>query len=218
MTVQRGIYRPVVKVDLHPLYASEEAPMDRPQLGIVHTTQGHNVPGLADITGVAKFLDDRGLEIHAILDAEANWGMSLDPNRRDLLDIRRYDHVGTPPGSPSNNSRCIGVEQIGMAETDQPTWFDKFADQLRAIARFMAYCRADPAIALPLNVVSGGPDRIVPEGPRGWCGHFDVSGVGGHWDPGPGYPLKFVVETLARSYYANGWTAGGNAVLIEKRP
>lgn len=35
---------------------------------------------------------------------------------------------------------------------------------------------------------------LVRSSDRGVCGHVDVSGQGGHWDPGPAFPMDHVIQ------------------------
>lgn len=208
-----AVHRPACAFDLYPFFGAEEREPFihvKPDLGVVHITVSPNRPGLDDILGVARYLDDNGLEIAAMVDQEANLAMSLVPvgPRQGLLHLAQYDHAR------GVNDRAIGIETVGYLKTRQDWWL-QFAAQIDKTARFLAYCRADPAIDLPLVHLTNA-ERAA--GKRGWIGHYQVPGTD-HTDPGPGYPLTFMIETMARHYWQIGWKANAaKAPIIVRRP
>lgn len=191
----RGVYRPVVQRDLSALFAGESKGRLDPKLVVLHTTESHDRPGLADIDGVAAYLDrhPQDLAVHLIVDKDGNSGAVLTVNG-NVAPVVFYHAGGV-------NGEAFGIEQIGTASTTRAGWWLR-PKQLVKVARWLAYFKA--AYGIPLEHSTT----------HGVCRHVDVSGKGGHWDPGPGYPFRFVL-TLARTYYRFGWTSGG--MLVEKR-
>jgi N-acetyl-anhydromuramyl-L-alanine amidase AmpD len=195
----RGVYRPVVQMNLNPLFADEVKGRIQPRIVVLHTTESHDAPGLADVKGVAGFLDrhSQDLAIHLIVDEEGNSAAFLERAGKDggHLAPVKFFHAG------GVNGYSIGIEQIGFAKTPLAGWWRR-PKQLLKVARWLAYCHAHFGIPL------------VHSTTHGVCRHVDVSGPGGHWDPGPGYPFRFVL-TLARACAKFGWTSGG--VLAARR-
>lgn len=123
-----------------------------------------------------------GLSISRYLarhDVEADVHVVIDCNGKTyrlVPDGRKAWHVGAA------NGYTLGIEQVGRAA--QTSWPDA---QVRAAARQMAYwCRK-------YNI----PVRHSTS--HGIAYHRDVSGPGGHWDPGYHYPLDKFLK-LVRSY------------------
>jgi N-acetyl-anhydromuramyl-L-alanine amidase AmpD len=74
------------------------------------------------------------------------------------------------------NSRSLNIEQIGFASQSKAFWKKETRRQLNAGARIVAEWSIKYDIPL------------VHRAPNGVAGHVDVSGPGGHWDPGPNFP------------------------------
>jgi N-acetyl-anhydromuramyl-L-alanine amidase AmpD len=187
----RGVYRPVVQRNLNPLFAGEIKGRIDPKIVVLHTTESHDHAGLKDIDGVAAFLDRHpsDLAVHLIVDKDGNSAAFLESTSGGHLAPVKFYHAG------GANSTSIGIEQIGFAGTLRAGWWLR-PKQLVKVARWLAYCHV--WFDIPL----------VHSTEHGICRHVDVSGPGGHWDPGPGYPFGFVLK-LARTYARFGWTSGG---------
>jgi N-acetyl-anhydromuramyl-L-alanine amidase AmpD len=123
-----------------------------------------------------------GLSISKYLaraDVQADVHVVIDCNGkayRLVPDGRKAWHVAAA------NGYTLGIEQVGRAA--QTSWPDA---QVRAAAKQMAYwCRK---YNIPVRHSST----------HGIAYHRDVSGPGGHWDPGYHYPLDKFLK-LVRSY------------------
>lgn len=95
------------------------------------------------------------------------------------------------------NGYSIGIEQVGKAGQTREQWLDSYSmNVLRNTARLVA-------------VLAGMYDLLIEHvstdlgSARGVCTHHDVTqdlcGGKGHWDPGPNYPIDYVL-TMARAY------------------
>lgn len=95
------------------------------------------------------------------------------------------------------NGYSVGIEQAGRAAQTVEQWADEYSMAvLRNTARLVALIAG--LYDLPIE------HCVNPKAPgaRGVCTHQDVSKAwavkGGHWDPGPNYPLDFVLQ-MART-------------------
>jgi hypothetical protein len=85
------------------------------------------------------------------------------------------------------NPYSVNSELCGFASWGPGEW-QKHPDMLDNCARWIAEeCRH-----YGLPIVKLGPNE-ASHGGRGVCGHVDVSGPGGHWDPGPDFPWAKVI-------------------------
>jgi N-acetylmuramoyl-L-alanine amidase len=143
----------------------------KPRLIVLHTTEGHNRPGLSDLRGLVSFFDNPSSQVssHVANDAEGN-DARIVPDERKAFTQAAF------------NSVSLSIEQIGFASQSQ------FPDaQLRNTARWIAHWSRKFGIP------------ITHSTSHGVCQHKDLGlQGGGHQDCGPNYPLAKVLS-IARS-------------------
>jgi N-acetyl-anhydromuramyl-L-alanine amidase AmpD len=139
----------------------------RPDTIIIHTTEGHNRPGVSDLLGLAGWFNNPSAQ------ASSHFGVDQEGNTiRMVADERKAWTSG------DWNSRSLNIEHVGFASTSNSVWRRTYRKGLWASALIAArWC-------LEFNI----PVRRKPG--NGFCGHRDVSGPGGHTDPGENWPWK----------------------------
>lgn len=145
----------------------------KPRLIILHTTEGHNRAGVSDLTGLASWFNGS-------LKISSHYGVDSEGNSiRMVPDDEVAYHAGWV------NQWSLGIEQVGFASTKKKNWVINYHRGLYRVAAILADWHIKYGIPLKFS-------RF-----KGVCGHKNVSGPGGHWDPGPDYPLEYVL-TWAR--------------------
>ena len=91
------VARPRVDVDLRPYFKGEERGHSVKELIVCHETVSYNREGFGDIQSVAAYMDSVGLEIHGIIDSEANSGWCYDANAI-------YDHAASGDGNVTRSA------------------------------------------------------------------------------------------------------------------
>jgi hypothetical protein len=184
--------RPKIQLDLRPYFQNEANGHQRKSMIVLHETVSHDRPGTGDLAGVAQFLDDEGLEIHGIIDAEANSAWCYD--RRAI-----YDH--TRSGECNVNSKSVGFEQVSDIPFLPTNALRKAAwdprgprrKQLLKVAEWCAWLHKSEGVPL---VYSKGREP-------GITSHWSVSRTcldgDGHWDchpvhEGGHYPIMYVIR------------------------
>ncbi len=143
----------------------------KPRLIVLHTTEGHNRPGLGDLRGLVSYFDNPRNQVssHVANDAEGN-DARIVPDERKAFTQAAF------------NSIALSIEQIGFASQTQ---FPQA--QLENTARWIAHWSSKWGIPIRHSTTSG------------VCQHRDLgSAGGGHVDCGPNYPLGRVLS-MARS-------------------
>jgi hypothetical protein len=136
-----------------------------PKIIVLHSTEGHNRPGISDLRGLASFMDGDGTSVHAANDAEGNCAR-LCPDDFKAFHCASY------------NSAALGIEQIGFAA--QNSWPDA---QIDNTAKWVAYWAKKYNIPLKRSTS------------HGVCTHSDLGpSGGGHTDPGSAYPFNDVLS------------------------
>lgn len=147
---------------------------------VVHDTEGANLPGIADLKGLAAYFDKPTTQAssHVATDAEGQ-------SARMVPDDRKAWHVAY------YNSASLGIEQIGFAT--QKAWTVR---QQKETARWLAYWSRKHGIPLQKGKVAA--DGLILR--AGVVRHSELGNLGGgHHDPGEAYPLHQVLE-YARHY------------------
>lgn len=143
----------------------------KPRIIVLHTTEGHNRPGLSDLHGLVSFFDNPSSQVssHVANDADGN-DARIVPDERKAFTQAAF------------NSVALSIEQIGSAsQTNFPE------AQLRNTARWIAHW--SKKFGIPITHSTS----------HGVCQHRDLgSAGGGHHDCGPHYPLTRVLA-MARS-------------------
>jgi N-acetyl-anhydromuramyl-L-alanine amidase AmpD len=152
-----------------------------PRIIVLHSTEGQNVKGLADLIGLGGWFANTGAQVssHCATDADGQSARYVSD------DVKAWHCAGY-------NSLALGIEQVGRAAQARSSWTEA---QLRETSRWIAYWSRKWGIPIQKGVVSNG--RILRPGV---VTHADLGVLGGgHHDPGEAYPLK-VVLTHARRY------------------
>ena len=124
----------------------------------------------------------------------------------DCNSIQQYLPVNAIAwGAPYENRDCIHIEQVGYAKWSRSEWL-KTKEYLDRVAWLLAkLCKE---YGIPIRVLT---DDQVRRNVKGIMTHGQATRVhkvaGGHVDPGPGYPMDWVIKK-AKLYY--------NAELIDK--
>jgi len=143
----------------------------KPRIIVLHTTEGHNRPGLSDLRGLVSFFDNPRSQVssHVANDAEGN-------------DARIVPDEAKAFTQAAFNSVALSIEQIGFASQKE---FPQA--QLENTARWIAHWSKKWGIPIKHSTTSG------------VCQHRDLGAAGGgHVDCGPNYPLGKVLS-MARS-------------------
>jgi N-acetyl-anhydromuramyl-L-alanine amidase AmpD len=138
----------------------------KPRIIVLHTTEGHNRPGLSDLQGLASFFDSPNNQVssHIANDAEGH-DARMVPDERKAWTQAAF------------NSVSLSIEQIGQAA--QTEWNDA---QLDNTARWIAHWSKKWGIP------------ITHSTDHGVCQHSDLGAKGGgHHDCGQGYPFARVL-------------------------
>lgn len=154
----------------------------RPALIVIHTTEGADHPGITDLRGLGDLFDSAG--------AEAS---STVANDREGNDARFVEDARKPWTQSADNSFCLSIEQVAFAKTSREDWYRQRSHQLANTAKWIAYWSERWEIPIRRGVAPAG--FLVRSGVASHK-QLGIPG-GGHWDPGPGYPMDYVL-TLAR--------------------
>lgn len=151
---------------------------NRADVIVLHSTESHDRPGTSDVEGILTYLEGKDYGVHYVVDGDGNIG-------RGAYHHQRVSHC------KGANSFAIGIEMIGRAAWPMKRWsFDpdtrKARKQLAAVAKLIAHISREESIPLRMSTTLGvACHRDFPEG--------------GHWDPGPGFPIGWVMKR-ARLY------------------
>jgi len=143
------------------------------RLVVVHTAEG---PLTYDALG--NYFDNPSVQ------ASSHVGIDSTPGR-----IGEYVKRGNKAWTQGNaNPYSVAVELCGFAAWTPDQW-RAHPVMLDNCARWIAEECAH--FGIPIRKLSSGQAQ---SGDRGVCGHVDISGVGGHWDPGPNFPYSRVLQ------------------------
>lgn len=150
----------------------------RPGMIVIHTTEGADHKGIVDLSGLGSFFDQSSVQAssHVANDKEGN----------DARFVRDGDKAWT---CSEDNPFTLNIEQIAFARTARHDWYEDRWRQLDNTARWIAYWSEKYDIPIRRGVAPAG---ILLR--KGVASHkqLGISG-GGHWDPGPGFPMKYVL-------------------------
>jgi N-acetylmuramoyl-L-alanine amidase len=146
----------------------------KPRLIVLHTTEGHNRPGLDDLRGLVSFFNNPSAQVssHVANDAEGNDARMVPDDRKAFTQA-------------AFNSVALSIEQIGFASQK------KFPEpQLRNTALWIAHWSKRHGIPIKRSTT------------HGICQHKELGAQGGgHSDCGPNYPIDEVLS-MARKMAA----------------
>lgn len=175
MRQPRVDYDALGKVSIHGAH-------QHPTFGVWHSTESHEAAGIRDLQGIVGYWQHStpGLGAHIIIDRDGHSAYCARPTQ-------------TTWAVQNHNTGGVHIELVGFAKFAPKTWFLR-RKQLHKLARWMAWLNLEYNIPLRFSTA------------HGWSRHLDQSRAygGSHWDPGFGFPRKFVLR-LAQSYRAEGW-------------
>lgn len=176
--MRKSVRRPRVDVDLRGLVETHGT--HAPVRGVVHDTECGDLPGDAELRGVARFWERQheGLGAELLIDKDGLSGVCAEPNQICWAVAGR-------------NTGSYHVELIGFARFKGFQWIRR-RKQLDKLARHMAWLNLEYGIELRRD-----PDT-------GWSGHRDQPHAN-HTDPGPYFPWALVLAK-ARKYRRQGWS------------
>lgn len=151
----------------------------RPSIIVLHSTESDNRTGNGDLQAVCDFLCRPATQAssNVIVDADGH-------------SARLVADEGKAWAQAGYNSVALSIEQIGRAASEKWT-----RDEIREAARWIARWSKKYDIPIRRGAVSGG--RVIQPGV---VTHKMLGAVGGgHFDPGPNYPVDAVLA-LARWY------------------
>lgn len=151
----------------------------RPARVVLHTTEG--ILNAEDLASFFRRLQSPNrADVHYVVDRQGNFG-HLVPQDEKAYHVAAY------------NPSSLGIEQCAFASWNAEEWVVGFDKGLRRVAAALSNIKANhPHIAL---------DRKVN---GGVCAHADLGGAGGgHWDPGPSYPWRYVLYMARLHWYSH---------------
>jgi N-acetylmuramoyl-L-alanine amidase len=168
----------------HIVPSSSSREGSRPTIIVLHTTEGHNRPGVGDLVDLGNFF--------ANIDNEASSHVANDAEGHDARFVADADKAWTCAGF---NRVSLNIEQVAFAATTKADWFEHHSHQLANTAKWIAFWAGEYGIPIRRGVISG---SIVVK--SGVVGHKQLGATGGgHVDPGAPYPFDYVIE-LARVF------------------
>lgn len=154
----------------------------------LHTTEGHDRPGITDLEGLGDFFNGSvQASSHVAVDGEG-YSARYVPDSKKAWTQAAF------------NGTMLSIEQIGFAKWSRWFWINRRDPQLKKVAKYIAYWSKKYDIPIRKGRVSG---STVTR--SGVFRHSEFGAAGGnHSDPGKGYPLHTVLS-LARKYKKKGW-------------
>ena len=120
-------------------------------------------------------------------------------------------------GAPGANPDGIHIELAGYAKQTEAEWLDDYGRQLLDNA---ANAAAQFCLKYDIPVRHLTNDQLADGQSKGFVSHAQVSEVfkrSDHWDPGPGFPWKFFLDSVAQHRAARlaNFSAGRDAAASE---
>lgn len=186
---KRSVRRPYERVEMNVQNHGSARPAKAIRGIVLHTTEGHDRKGIADLEGLGEFFDNPKVK--------ASSHVAVDGEGYSARYVRDEFNAWT---QASYNPYMLSIEQIGFAKWSRWFWSKARRRQLRKTAKYIAYWSKEYGIPIQKGKAVGGvvkKDGIFRHSELGSAG-------GGHSDPGKGYPLHTVLN-LARYYRRVGW-------------
>jgi N-acetyl-anhydromuramyl-L-alanine amidase AmpD len=139
-----------------------------PDTIVIHSTEGHNRPGISDLEGLGGWFDlsSAAVSAHKGVDAEGN-SATYVPDAEKAWACADW------------NARTLNLELIGFAAWTRGIWKRDYRKGLNTAAKIVAEWSIKHNIPL---------DRRVP---KGVGSHEQLGEAGGnHHDPGKGFPWR----------------------------
>jgi hypothetical protein len=164
----------------HAVRRSGERSLAAVKLYVLHDMENANELHAAEQTG--SFFESRSAT------GSSHFGCDDDSIEQYLpLDV-------VPWGAPNANTDGIHLEQMGLAAWSTHQWYQKAAGTLMNTAWLLAYLYHHATPHVPLRELS---DADLRAGQAGVTTHRQITrvlGGGTHTDPGPSYPLSYVIR------------------------
>ena len=164
----------------HALRRSGTRSLSAVKLYVVHDMENADELSAAEETG--SFFESRAAT------GSSHFGCDDDSIEQYLpLDV-------IPWGAPNANSDGVHIEQMGLAAWSTHQWYQKAAGTLMNTAWVLAYLYRRHVGSVPLRALS---DAELRAGEKGVTTHRQITrvlGGGTHTDPGPSYPLGYVIR------------------------
>jgi hypothetical protein len=170
------------------IYVSSQSSRNgaKPELIVLHTTEGHDRPGVSDLEGLGNYFDGVDASSHVANDRDGNDARYVADERKSWTQAY-YNPVS------------LSIEQIGFARFTRDVWLKDRAAQLRNTAEWIAYWSLQHDIPIQRGAVNDG--RVVR---KGVVTHEELGAKGGgHHDPGDGYPMDVVLAMAEQIAKAN---------------
>lgn len=146
-----------------------------PRIIVLHTTEGANRPGVADLEGLAAYFDNPSSQ------ASAHYGVDEEGNACQMVPDESKAWT-----QAQFNSVSLSIEQVGFSALTKAQWYRGYLPGL--IRDSMILARWSNKYGIPLKHSTS----------HGVCQHKHLGVLGGgHHDCGDGYPERFVI-LLAR--------------------
>jgi hypothetical protein len=164
----------------HAVRRSGTRPLSAVKLYVLHDMENANELKAAEQTG--SFFESRSAT------GSAHFGTDDDS-------IEQYLPLEVIPwGAPHANADGIHIEQMGLAAWTGEQWLTRGAGTLLNTAWLLAHLYRHATPHVPLRALS---DAQLRAGDGGVTTHRQITrvlGGGTHTDPGPGYPLGYVIR------------------------
>jgi hypothetical protein len=171
----------------------------KPRLIVLHTTESTGRPGITDLKGLGEFFDRP--------EVEASSHVANDSEGHDARFVHDFEKAWT---CSNDNAFTLNLEQIAFAATRRNEWYKLHPHQLANTAKWIAHWSKRWDIPIRRGVAPAG--LLIRSGV---ASHKQLGLMGGgHWDPGPGYPMRYVL-LLAR-YFAGNRKVTGKLNRIRK--
>lgn len=182
----RRLRRPYEKVKMSVCNQSART-VRLPSLIVLHSTEGHNRPGVGDLVDLGKYFDNPSVQAssHVGVDSEGN----------SATYVPDYRKAWTCAGF---NSVSLNIEQIGFSK--QKSWPKS---QVKKTAKYIAFW--SKKYGIPIREARVNPDNgyIMRSGV---IRHSQLGRFGGnHGDPGAGFPFARCLR-YAKWYRLRGWS------------
>jgi hypothetical protein len=102
-------------------------------------------------------------------------------------------------GAGGANNDCVHIEQAGRAAQTAAQWMDPYGlamlERLAVLTAELCHGHMIPVVQLSPAQFNAGAKGII-----GHAGVVAATGIGSHWDPGPGFPWSYALQRTAHHY------------------
>lgn len=100
-------------------------------------------------------------------------------------------------GARGSNANGIHLEHAGYARQTTAEWLDEYSKAMLMLSAQLCAEVLVPKYAIPIRFLDAA--TLKKGHVRGFTTHHEVSKAfnpGGHWDPGPGFPMDWYLEQI----------------------